>query len=69
MLSKTDRQKNKARIFVNYRVEYLRDGEEDSRDGYVNAESPEHARELYEQILEHQGFPAKILKIEEEDDF
>jgi hypothetical protein len=69
MLTKTDRQKNKAKIFLNYRVEYLRDGEEDSRQGYVNAESWDHAKKLYEQILDHQGFKAKILSIEEEDTY
>ena len=69
MLSKKVRLKNKAKIFVNFCVEYLREGEEDPRTGYVNAESSEHARELYERILDHQGFSAEILKIEEEDDF
>ncbi|GEM_PF-1302517 len=69
MLTKQDRQKNKSKIYVNFSVEYLREGEEDPRNGFVNAESEEHARELFMQILDHQGTKAEILSIKEEEEY
>lgn len=66
MLTKKDRLKNKSGIFANYRIEYTLEGDNVERERYFNAQSEEHAREMFEAMLERQNQSAEILAIAED---
>lgn len=63
MLNKRDRMKNKSGIFANYQVEYTVEGDEIVRERYFNANSEEHAREMFEAMMQRQNIQAEILEV------
>ena len=66
MLTKKDRLKNKSGIFANYRIEYTHEGDDVERERYFNAQSEEHALEMFQEMLERQNLSAEVLKVEED---
>lgn len=66
MLTKRDRIKNKSGIFANYRIEFTRDGGELVLERYFNAQSEDHAREMFEEMVKMQNIVAEIHSISED---
>ena len=61
MLRKSDRLKNKSKIFKPYEVVADRDG--DSVSYWFSASSTQHAEELFRSFLESKGVDAIIVEI------
>jgi pentatricopeptide repeat protein len=69
MLTKEQRQNNKNSILLNFKVVYQRKGDDDTREGYINAHEEEEAMTMFKQMLEHQGIEADIHSIKEEEEY
>jgi len=63
MLTKRDRIKNKSGIFANYRIEFTRNGGELVLERYFNAQSEDHAREMFDEMVKLQDIEAEIHSI------
>ena len=63
MLNKRERMKNKSGIFANYRVEYTLGGDEIVRERYFNAQSEEHAQEMFEDMMRRQNMESVVLSV------
>ena len=66
MLNKRERMKNKSGIFANYQVEYTLEGDEVVRERFFNANSEEHAREMFEAMMRRQNIEAEILSVKKD---
>ncbi len=66
MLTKKDRLKNKSGIFANYRIEYAHEGDDVVRERYFNAQGEDHAREMFQEMMERQNISAEIHLVEED---
>jgi pentatricopeptide repeat protein len=54
---------------LNFKVVYQRKGDDDTREGYINAHEEEEAMTMFKQMLEHQGIEADIHSIKEEEEY
>lgn len=61
MLRKSDRQKNKSKIYKQYEIIAERDGDEVSY--WFSAQSKEHAEELFTSFLDKKNISASIIEI------
>jgi len=66
MLTKSDRLKNKSGIFSNYRIEYIHEGDEIVRERFFNAQSEDHALEMFQDMLKSQNLSGEVQLIEED---
>ena len=65
-LSRSDRLRNKSAIFANYRIEFTNEGDDVVRERYFNAQSEQHAQEMFQEMLKRQNVQAEILSIKVE---
>lgn len=65
-LSRSDRLRNKSAIFANYRIEFKNEGDDVVRERYFNAQSEQHAQEMFQEMLKRQNVQAEILSIKVE---
>ena len=63
MLNKRDRMKNKSGIFTNYRVEFTLGVDEVVRERYFNAQSEEHAQEMFEDMMRRQNMEVEVISV------
>lgn len=61
MLRKSDRQKNKSKIYKQYEIIAMKDADEVSY--WFSAQSKEHAAELFNSFLEKKNINASIIEI------